>query len=46
MVYICVMPLIGSVDTAPDLIVRFGGHALAAGLTIQEKDLERFSILF
>ena len=31
---------------APDLIVRFGGHALAAGLTIQEKDLERFSILF
>ena len=31
---------------APDFIVRFGGHALAAGLTIQEKDLERFSILF
>ncbi len=26
----------------PDLIVKFGGHALAAGLTIQEPALDRF----
>lgn len=27
---------------APDLIVKFGGHAMAAGLTLAEADLEEF----
>lgn len=27
----------------PDLIVKFGGHAMAAGLTIRQADIERFS---
>jgi single-stranded-DNA-specific exonuclease len=31
---------------APGLILRFGGHAQAAGLTILERDLERFQDLF
>jgi single-stranded-DNA-specific exonuclease len=31
---------------APGLVLRFGGHAQAAGLTILEPDLERFSRLF
>lgn len=26
----------------PDLIIRFGGHAMAAGLSIREADFERF----
>jgi single-stranded-DNA-specific exonuclease len=30
----------------PDLIIRFGGHAMAAGLVIHEMDFERFSIAF
>ncbi len=30
----------------PGLIVRFGGHAQAAGLTIRESDLERFAAAF
>ena len=30
----------------PDLIVRFGGHAMAAGLTIRESDLRRFDEAF
>ncbi|ENO84005.1 single-stranded-DNA-specific exonuclease RecJ [Thauera linaloolentis] len=30
----------------PDLIVRFGGHAMAAGLTIREADLRRFDEAF
>lgn len=30
----------------PDLIVKFGGHAMAAGLTIRQKDLETFCQLF
>lgn len=30
----------------PTLIERFGGHAMAAGLTIKRKNLERFSELF
>jgi single-stranded-DNA-specific exonuclease len=30
----------------PDLIVRFGGHAMAAGLTIMEADIARFSGAF
>jgi single-stranded-DNA-specific exonuclease len=30
----------------PGLIVRFGGHAQAAGLTIRESDLERFTSAF
>jgi single-stranded-DNA-specific exonuclease len=31
---------------APGLIVRFGGHAQAAGLTIRESDLDRFAAAF
>jgi single-stranded-DNA-specific exonuclease len=31
---------------APDLILKFGGHAMAAGLTIRENDLARFQALF
>jgi len=31
---------------APGLIVRFGGHAMAAGLTIREPDYDRFTLLF
>lgn len=27
----------------PDLIIKFGGHAMAAGLTIRQADVERFS---
>ena len=27
----------------PDLILKFGGHAMAAGLTIQQADFERFN---
>ncbi len=35
------------IDTQnPGLIVKFGGHAMAAGLTILEKDFERFAKLF
>lgn len=30
----------------PDLILTFGGHAMAAGLTISESDFDRFSALF
>ncbi|MBR0565158.1 single-stranded-DNA-specific exonuclease RecJ [Azoarcus sp. L1K30] len=30
----------------PDLIARFGGHAMAAGLTIQESALDRFRKVF
>lgn len=30
----------------PGLILRFGGHAMAAGLTIQEKDYDRFARAF
>jgi single-stranded-DNA-specific exonuclease len=31
---------------APDLILKFGGHAMAAGLTIREADFERFQAIF
>ncbi len=31
---------------APGLILRFGGHAQAAGLTLRESDLERFRNIF
>ena len=31
---------------SPGLITRFGGHAMAAGLTIREADYERFQLLF
>ncbi|NLS12252.1 single-stranded-DNA-specific exonuclease RecJ [Vibrio sp. SM6] len=35
------------IDTQnPGLIVKFGGHAMAAGLTIKEADFERFSRAF
>jgi single-stranded-DNA-specific exonuclease len=30
----------------PDLIITFGGHAMAAGLTIKESDFEKFSAGF
>ncbi|MBC9071968.1 single-stranded-DNA-specific exonuclease RecJ [Thauera sp. CAU 1555] len=30
----------------PELILRFGGHAMAAGLAIREADYERFSQVF
>lgn len=30
----------------PGLIVKFGGHAMAAGLTIREDDLDRFKAAF
>lgn len=30
----------------PELIVRFGGHAMAAGLTIRESELARFNAAF
>jgi len=30
----------------PDLILRFGGHAMAAGLSIREADLARFTAAF
>ncbi len=30
----------------PDLILRFGGHAMAAGLTIRESELRRFDEAF
>jgi len=30
----------------PDLLTKFGGHAMAAGLTIREKDFDRFRQLF
>jgi single-stranded-DNA-specific exonuclease len=31
---------------APGLILRFGGHAAAAGLTLREEDFSRFQALF
>ena len=31
---------------APGLLLRFGGHAAAAGLTLREENLERFEALF
>ncbi len=31
---------------APGLLLRFGGHAAAAGLTLREENLERFESLF
>lgn len=35
------------IDTQnPGLIIKFGGHAMAAGLTIKEQEFERFSRLF
>ncbi|TOC52791.1 single-stranded-DNA-specific exonuclease RecJ [Vibrio parahaemolyticus] len=35
------------IDTQnPGLIIKFDGHAMAAGLTIKEQDFERFSRLF
>ncbi|MBQ9724606.1 MAG: single-stranded-DNA-specific exonuclease RecJ [Neisseriaceae bacterium] len=30
----------------PDLIVKFGGHAMAAGLTIRQSDFQRFQAAF
>jgi single-stranded-DNA-specific exonuclease len=34
------------VSIEPDLILRFGGHAMAAGLSIRKSDLERFASVF
>lgn len=30
----------------PDLIIKFGGHAMAAGLSIELQKLDRFAVLF
>lgn len=30
----------------PELLIKFGGHAMAAGLTIQQRDFERFRLSF
>ncbi len=30
----------------PDLIIKFGGHAMAAGLSIKQKNFEKFQTLF
>lgn len=30
----------------PGMMLKFGGHAMAAGLSLRERDLERFSSLF
>ena len=30
----------------PDLILKFGGHAMAAGLSIQKADFQRFKMIF
>ena len=30
----------------PDLILKFGGHAMAAGLTIRKSDFEKFDVCF
>jgi len=30
----------------PGLIIKFGGHAMAAGLTIKEKNFDSFAVLF
>ena len=30
----------------PDIIIKFGGHAMAAGLSIKQRDFERFQDLF
>ena len=30
----------------PNLIIKFGGHAMAAGLSIKRKDLEKFQLVF
>lgn len=30
----------------PDLLIKFGGHAMAAGLTILQRDFERFRLSF
>ncbi len=31
---------------SPGILCRFGGHAMAAGLTLRQKDFERFQTLF
>jgi single-stranded-DNA-specific exonuclease len=42
-----VRDVLESVSSAhPGLIARFGGHAMAAGLTIREPDLDRFARAF
>lgn len=39
--------VITNLDTLyPGLILSFGGHSMAAGLSIEEKDFERFRLLF
>jgi single-stranded-DNA-specific exonuclease len=39
--------LLESISTAePGLILKFGGHAMAAGLSILEVDFDRFKLLF
>lgn len=39
--------LLERIDTLhPNLILKFGGHAMAAGLSIRETDFERFTTIF
>lgn len=38
--------LVDIANAHPDLILYFGGHAMAAGLTIYKKDFERFTRAF
>lgn len=33
-------------EKAPDLLIRFGGHAMAAGASIEKRNLERFKEMF
>jgi single-stranded-DNA-specific exonuclease len=39
--------LLEHIDTQhPNIIIKFGGHAMAAGLSIAEENFERFQLLF
>ena len=33
-------------DKHPDLLIRFGGHAMAAGASIKKENFEKFKVLF
>ncbi len=38
--------LAGMASQAPEMLSRFGGHSMAAGMTLLEQDLPRFEALF
>ncbi len=38
--------VLGALDTCSDLLVRYGGHSTASGLSLMPKDLESFVIRF